>query len=94
MEYFLKEKKIEFHCIHLVWLTLSKWPSRNEKCSHPQSHQKKKLQSPKPLKFKIKSKHSFLAYMHIYNTLKYNFHFFFKRQTLILRKHEKGENRV
>lgn len=74
MEYFLKEKKIDVHCIHLVWLTLSKWPSRNEKCSHPQSHQKKKLQSPKPFKFKIKSEHSFLAYLHMYIILSLKFY--------------------
>lgn len=85
MEYFLNEKNTGT----LYSLTLAKWPSRYEKCSHPQSHQKKKLQSPKPLKFKIKSKHPFIAYMHMYTILSSTiYNALFKQQTLMLRKHE------
>lgn len=78
--------------LYSLSLTLSKWSSRNEKCSDPQSHQKKKLQSPKPFKFKIKSEHSFLAYMHMYIILSsLIYKTLSKWQILMLRKCEKGE---
>lgn len=51
MEYFLKEKKIEFHCIHLVWLTLSKWPALEEwKMQPPTKPPKEETSVPKTFK--------------------------------------------